>query len=166
MNYIKYIKRQDSGWKQSFGYSGETSLNLSGEINNFISFSLVQPGEEIPVCFQIYKSDYLKALDFIKSQCPLYRTTSRTCNIVNIEDKIFNKLEYNIDNFFGNQSVKEYPVILYDRKDGRYYLKGLKHSGFTIRDFLVENSSAIEFSLADNGNIDLRVLSSVSEGDL
>lgn len=166
IDYIKYIKRQDSGWKQSAGYSGETSLNLSSEINNFISFEMIQPGEEVAVCFRIYRSDYYEALNFIKSQCPLYRTTSRTCKKIEKDDGMFDKLLNNIDGYFGLSDSKDYVVTLYDRMDGRYYLKGLKHNGFTIRDYLVENSSAIKFSLSDLGNIDLRVMSAISEEDM
>ena len=77
---VKYIRRQDSGWKQAFGYSGETSINLSNEIFDFLSFGLVDGGEECGVTFKIFREDYLNALTYIQSQLPLYRSTSRTCD--------------------------------------------------------------------------------------
>ena len=41
-------------------------------------------------------------------------------------------------------------ILLYRRKDGRIYLKNLKQKGFTIRDFLVEFSSALDFEMGDD----------------
>ena len=34
MGMVKKIRRQDSGWKQTAGFSGETSINLSNEITS------------------------------------------------------------------------------------------------------------------------------------
>ena len=45
MTIVKYIKRQDSGWKQTAGCSGETSINLSNEIFDFLSLGMVDGGD-------------------------------------------------------------------------------------------------------------------------
>lgn len=162
MNYIKYIKRQDSGWKQQPGYSGETSINLSLEICEFLTFGLVDPGEELELVFLIYKEDFVQALQFVETQLPLYRSTSRTCEQIYEDSLLLNKINNNLDAFFGDNQVAEYQVTLYCRKDRRIYLKGLKHNGFTVRDFLVENSSAIIFS-EDNGIFKMRLQSAALE---
>ena len=165
MKVVKYIKQQDSGWKQAAGCSGETSINLSNEILDFLSSGMVDLGEECGLTFNIYREDYVTALSFITSQLPLYRSTSHTSELIRENDTIFNRLSSSIYAFFGEEDVKPYTVTLYRRKDGRIYLKGLKQKGFTIRDFLVEMSSALEFTMTLDG-FDLRVISAVCEGDL
>lgn len=162
---VKYIRRQDSGWKQAFGYSGETSINLSNEIFDFLSFGLVDGGEECGVTFKIFREDYLNALTYIQSQLPLYRSTSRTCDKILDGNSIFVKLNDSIYRMFGDNDSIDYTVVLYCRKDGRIYLKGLKQKGFSIRDFLVEYGSAIVFEQIEAG-ISLRIVSAVYEGEL
>ena len=163
MSYTKYTKRQDSFWKQLPCRSGETSINLSKEICDFLTFGLVSNGEETEIAFKIYKSDFYDALDFIKTTCPLYRSSSQGSKVVYSDDPIFQKLHDSIENFFGDNDIAFYIVTLYNRNDKRIYLKGLKQKGFNIRDFLVENCSALVFSEGDKMT-DLRVLSSVYEG--
>ena len=162
---VKYIRRQDSGWKQAFGYSGETSINLSNEIFDFLSFGMVDGGEECGITFKIYREYYIAALTYIQSQLPLYRSTSRSCDKITASNPLFTKLEDNIYRLFGNNDVVDYTVILYYRRDGRIYLKGLKQKGFSIRDYLVEYSSAIVFEQLKEG-LSLRIVSAVSEGEL
>ena len=70
-----------------------------------------------------------------------------------------------IESFFGNEEYVDYTVILYYRKDGRIYLKGLKQNGFSIRDYLVEMSSALVFNDSIDGYT-LRLESGVSAGDM
>ena len=149
MRFVKYIKRQDSGWKQQPGYSGETSINLSQDISEYLTFGLVSEGEEIPLTFLIYKKDFIEALDFIRNQYPLYRTTSRTCSQIAENSLLVDKMSRNLEAFFGDDCVRDYTITLYRRRDGRIYLKKLKQNGFSIRDFLVENGSAIIFEDAD-----------------
>lgn len=165
MTIVKYIKRQDSGWKQAAGCSGETSINLSNEIFVFLSLGMVDGGEECGITLRIYKEDYESALVFIKSQLPLYRSTSRSSDIVRQNDPILAKLENAIETFFGSEDYMDYTVVLYCRKDGRIYLKGLKQNGFSIRDYLVEMSSALVFNDSIDGYT-LRLESGVSEGEL
>ena len=165
MTIVKYIKRQDSGWKQAAGCSGETSINLSNEIFDFLSLGMVDGGEECGITLRIFKEDYVKALDFIKSQLPLYRSTSRYSVIVSQNNPVIAKLGNAVEMFFGSEEYIDYTVVLYCRKDGRIYLKGLKQNGFSIRDYLVEMSSALVFNDSIDGYI-LRLESGVSEGEL
>ena len=162
MRQIKYIKRQDSYWKQAWGYSGETSLNLSNEILDFLTNGMVSPGEQSGITFSIYKNDFLNALEFIESQLPLYVSTSRTCDLVHKGDTLLQKLERNVWAIFAEKERIDYTVNLFYRQDGRIYLNGLRQKGFSIRDYLVENSSAIEFVI-DDGGYSMHVVSSVSE---
>lgn len=162
---VKYIRRQDSGWKQAFGYSGETSINLSNEIFDFLSFGMVDGGEECGITFKIYREDYISALTYIQSQLPLYRSTSRSCDKIAKGNPLISKLSDSIYRMFGDNDSIDYTAILYCRKDGRIYLKGLKQRGFSIRDFLVEYSSALVFEQIDDG-ISLRLVSAVCEGEL
>lgn len=165
MTIIKYIKRQDSGWKQAPGCSGETSINLSREIFEFLTFGMVDGGEICGITMRIYKIDFINALDFIHSQLPLYRSTSRTSVLIKEDDPIFLSLDNAVKIFFRNEEYVDYTIDLYCRKDGRIYLKGLKQKGFSIRDFLVEMSSALVFSDSIDGFI-LRLESGVSTGEL
>ena len=90
---VKYIRRQDSGWKQAAGCSGETSINLSNEIFDFLSLGMVDSGEECGITLRIFKEDYVNALAFINSQLPLYRTSSRSSIIVRQNDPFLLNLE-------------------------------------------------------------------------
>ncbi len=162
---VKYIRRQDSGWKQASGCSGETSINLSNEIFDYLTYGMIDYGEECGITFRIFREDYINALSFIQSQLPLYRSTSRTSEAIYLNAPIINQLQESIYSFFGDDDSADYTVTIYCRKDGRIYLKGLKQKGFTIRDYLVEFGSAIIFEMTDDG-FNLRVVSSVSEGDI
>lgn len=150
MGIVKNVRRQDCGWKQAAGCSGETSINLSNEIFDYLSCGMIDPGEECGITFRIYKQDYLDSLCFIESQLPLYRSSSRESLQINAGNPIFEKLAASIEKFFGSELSKEYTVTMYRRKDGRIYLKNLKQDGFTIRDFLVEYSSVIEFDFGED----------------
>lgn len=163
MKYFKYAKRQDSCWKQQPCKSGETSINLSVEICDFLTFGMVSNGEEYEIPFLLHKRDFCDALDFIKSQCPLYKSSSQGSEIYYADNAFFIKLERSIKNYFGGEEAKVYVVTLYNREDRRIYLKGLTQKGFNIRNFLVESSSALQFSEAE-GMTDLRLLSAVYEG--
>lgn len=149
MGIVKNVRRQDCGWKQAAGCSGETSINLSNEIFDYLSCGMIDSGEECGITFRIYKQDYLDSLCFIESQLPLYRSSSRESLQINAGNPIFEKLAASIEKFFGPELSKEYTVTMYRRKDGRIYLKNLKQGGFTIRDFLVEYSSVIEFDFGE-----------------
>ena len=137
MKKIKYIKRQDSGFKISYGNSGETSLNLSNEIFDFISNGNIKQGEEIDITFNIYKEDCIKALSFIIMKLPLYKSSSNNSSKVEKHLETFNELYYRITTFFGNNINEKYRIKLFYRTDGRIYLKGLRVNGFSIREITV-----------------------------
>ncbi len=163
MKKIKFIKRQDSGFKLSYGNSGETSLNLSNEIFDFISKGALSPGEERNVTFRIFKEDCIKAMSFVIMKLPLYKSSSNYSNRVDNYLEIFGELYSKIESFFGSNKEAEYKVSLLYRPDGRIYLKGLRVNGFSIRDYLVENYSALQFDNEGNDILNLRVLSDIED---
>lgn len=163
MKKIKFIKRQDSGFKLSYGNSGETSLNLSNEIFDFISQGTLSPGDERDITFRIYKEDYIKAMSFVIMKLPLYKSSSNYSNKVENYLDIFNELYSKIEEYFGSKKEAEYTVSLLYRSDGRIYLKGLRVNGFSIRDYLVENCSAIQFDNEGVNLFNLRVLSDIED---
>lgn len=163
MKKIKFIKRQDSGFKLSYGNSGETSLNLSNEIFDFISKGALSPGEERNVTFRIFKEDCIKAMSFVIMKLPLYKSSSNYSNKVDNYLEIFGELYSKIESFFGSNKEAEYKVSLLYRPDGRIYLKGLRVNGFSIRDYLVENYSALQFDNEGNDILNLRVLSDIED---
>lgn len=163
MKKLKFIKRQDSGFKLSSGNSGETSLNLSNEIFDFISQGTLSPGEERDIVFRIYKEDCIKAMSFIIMKLPLYRSSSNYSNRVDNYLSTFNELYSKIDSFFGNNDSADYSVKLFYRTDGRIYLKGLRVNDFSVRDYLVENYSAIQFDDEGRGLLNLRILSDIED---
>ncbi len=163
MKKIKYVKRQDSGFKLSYGNSGETSLNLSNEIFDFISKGRQNQGEERDVTFRIYKEDCIKAMSFIIMKLPLYKTSSNSSNKIESYLDTFNELCSKTNSFFGNNKIAEYRVNLYCRADGRIYLNGLRVNGFSIRDYLVENYSALQFDDETDDVLNLRILSDVED---
>ena len=163
MKKIKFIKRQDSGFKLSYGNSGETSLNLSNEIFDFISKGALSPGEERNVTFRVYKEDCIKAMSFVIMKLPLYKSSSNYSNKVDNYLEIFSELYSKIESFFGSNKETEYKVSLLYRPDGRIYLKGLRVNGFSIRDYLVENYSALQFDNEGNNIMNLRVLSDIED---
>ena len=165
MKKLKFIKRQDSGFKLSYGNSGETSLNLSNEIFDFISPEALSPGEERNVTFRIYKEDCIKALSFVIMKLPLYKSSSNNSNKVDNYLDVFGELYSKIENFFGAKNDTEYNVNLFYRPDGRIYLKGLRVNGFSIRDFLVENFSALQFDDEEGDLINLHILSDIEDNE-
>ena len=163
MKKIKFIKRQDSGFKLSYGNSGETSLNLSNEIFDFISQGSLSPGEERNVTFRIFKEDCIKAMSFVIMKLPLYKSSSNYSNKVDNYLDTFGELYSKIESFFGVNKDAEYKVSLFYRTDGRIYLKGLRVNGFSVRDYLVENYSALQFDDEGDGMLNLRILSDIED---
>ena len=165
MEKIKYVHRQDSGFKLSAGNSGETSLNLSNEIFDLITKGSMKLGEERNVTFKLYKEDCIKAVCFIILKLPLYQSSSNASTKVVDNLVVFQNLIGKINYFFGENEIVDYTVNLYYRTDGRIYLNRLKVDGFSIRDVLVENNSALLFKEESNGNIALRILSDIKDGE-
>lgn len=165
MEKIKYVHRQDSGFKLSAGNSGETSLNLSNEIFDLITKGSMNLGEERNVTFKLYKEDCIKAVCFIILKLPLYQSSSNASTKVVDNLIVFQNLIGKINYFFGENEIVDYTVNLYYRTDGRIYLNRLKVDGFSIRDVLVENNSALLFKEESNGKIALRILSDIKDGE-
>ena len=165
MEKIKYVHRQDSGFKLNAGNSGETSLNLSNEIFDLIVKGTMQLGEEKEVSFKIYKEDCIKAICFIVLKLPLYQSSSNSS--IKVIDSIgtFKNLADSVNSFFGSQEIANYRVNLYYRNDGRIYLNHLRVNNFSIRDILVENYSALLFKEEVDGTIAIRILSNIQEGN-
>ena len=164
MEAIKYIKKQDSGFKLNPGNSGETSINLSIEIFDLLTSNTVQKGEEVDITFKIYKDDFVKAICFIVAKLPLYKSSSTTSSQIDFSCDLFSSLTNEVNQHFGNESFADDKCTLYYRNDGRIYLKGLKQdSKFSIRDFLVEDFSALKFTKDNNGTITVNVLSNITE---
>lgn len=165
MEKIKYVHRQDSGFKLNAGNSGETSLNLSNEIFDLIAKGTLQLGEEKEVTFKIYKEDCIKAICFIILKLPLYQSSSNSS--VKVTDSIatFRSLSDSVNVFFGSQESASYTVNLYYRNDGRIYLNHLRVNNFSIRDILVENHSALLFKDEADGTIAIRIISNIQEDE-
>ena len=85
--------------------------------------------EEKNVTFKLFKDDYIKAICFIISKLPLYRSSSNSSVKVEYDYTIFKELQDNVESLFGQNSEANYPCTLLHRSDGRKYLKGLKVKG-------------------------------------
>lgn len=149
---IKRIHSQDAHYKTTPKNSGETSLNLSNEILQFIAPNLSK-GNETSISFTIYREDYLKALGVLFNSSPLYITTSNSSKEVKSDPNIFINDFKSICSFFGSNITSVYTVNLIYRPDGRIYLNSLedKTSKFNIRHFLLEESSFLAFDQDKNG---------------
>ena len=142
-------------------------MNLSNEIFDFISRGSLRVGEEKTISFRIYKEDYVKAMSFVIMKLPLYKTSSNSSYRVGNHLEIFNELYSKINTFFSKNQNAEYRVSLFYRTDGRIYLKGLRVNGFSIRDYLVESYSAIQFDDEGGDTLNLRILSDIEDnGDV
>ena len=142
-------------------------MNLSNEIFDFLSRGKLSPGEERIISFRVFKEDYVKAMAFVIMRLPLYKTSSNSSYKVFNSLDVFSELYTKIDTFFGKSINAEYKVSLFYRTDGRIYLKGLRVNSFSIRDYLVENYSAIQFDDEGGDTFNLRVFSDIEdEGDV
>lgn len=140
----KRIHSQDSNFKLSPTKSGETSINLSKEILDYISPGLM-PGNEKKVVFKLYKSDFLKGISFISSCLPLYKSSSQNSWSVELGVEFFSEMIAEVNSLFSSNDVADYEVNLKYRLDDRIYLNGLSVSDFNIRHFLVEEKTIMTF---------------------
>lgn len=154
----KIVYSQDAGLKRAPNKSGETSINLSREIAEFIYPNLTDDILEAPVSFLLHKDDFLKGIAFVMSNLPLYRTSSKDYEIVEFSEEEFKDLLKQVDDFFEEDKTRLYTVNLLLRRDGRIYLNGLKHGSFSIRNFLVQEFSLLIFERTVNGQNELRIL--------
>ena len=162
MSKIKYIKRQDCGLKTTVGKSGDSGVNLSKDIFNYINLSNLEQGNECDVEFTIFKNDYIVAVEFIKNIPTLYITDSKSYGKISSISNLVESLTSEIADFFGSSESKRYKCKLTFKKDGRIYLLGMKNDEFSIRDYLVEGLSAIQF-VVKNELIELHTMSNISE---
>ncbi len=160
----KYIHSQDSYYKTKNKKSGETSINLSNELREFIDPE-IKKTEEKEVTFILYKEDFIKALCYIVGKLPLYKSTSKNSEQINYSDDfLLPKIDV-IEIFFGKGETANYTVNLFWKADGRVYLNNLKNGDFNLRNFLVEDNSSLQFSKSKKGII-LRVVSGEFESSI
>lgn len=155
---IKQIHSQDAGFKLSPKKSGETSLNLSNVILNFLVDKPLSRGDEISVSFNLYKEDFLRCLSYIVMHLPLYRSSSQESMKITFSTGMFASLYNPIEEFFGASEIQRYDVNLLYRLDGRIYLNGLKKGTFSLRNYLVENNTTLSFLKDEKGEYSLRTI--------
>lgn len=154
----KIVYSQDAGLKRVPKKSGETSINLSREIAEFIYPNLTDDILETPVQFLLHKDDFLKGIAFVMSNLPFYRSSSKDYEKVEFSEEEFKDLLNQVDGFFGGDKTRIYTVNLLLRRDGRIYLNGLKQGSFSLRNFLVQEFSLLVFERTVNGQNELRIL--------
>ena len=157
MEVKKLCKMQDSGLKRIPYNSGETSINLSNDVVEILLGSTIIRPSNTSVKLRLYKSDFIQGLRYIITQLPLYNSSSQGYKKVEYSMDLYNKYLANINAFFENSESKDYECNIILRKDGRNYLNDLKKGDFSIRDFLVENSSQITYGSSDDGVKYLRI---------
>lgn len=162
---IKTIHSQDAGLKTSPKNSGETSMNLSIEIMEFIINPVPNKGEEKPISFLLYKEDFLKGIAYIIANLPLYKSSSTYSTKIEFSEGYFNELYSSVQKFFGDKLIQTYNVNIYRRSDSRIYLNSLRNGSFSIRNFLIEEISVLIFSKDSHGNniIRLDIIDNLSE---
>lgn len=156
----KIIWSQDAFFKTEPRKSGETSINLSNEIFEFLGS--VENGH---ITFKIFKEDYLKALCSLSLLLPLYTSSSKEATLKPYSNKFFDDCYRLILKKFGDSDSANYKVHSLKRDDGRIYLNELKESetGFNIRYFFVQSHSVVTFVQKDDGTYELRFRNSVTE---
>lgn len=161
---VKYIHSQDAYFKVTPKRSGETSLNLSMDILNFITDGTMNANSERSIKFRIFKVDILRGLASIIIAMPLYVSSSKDYHKEIFSVSFFDNMLRSINDFFEDSEEKDYVVNLLYRNDGRIYLNRLKVDGFSIRNFLVEEKSVLHF-IKDNGILLLRLESDHEKDD-
>ncbi len=160
--FEKSIYGQDGYYKLSAKKSGETSINLSNEIANYIRSN---SNREQIISFTIYLEDFYKALGYIANKLPLFVSSSKSSSEELYSDAFFQKTFANINAFFGGESEKIYQVNLLSREDGRFYLNKLEYNGFNVRKFLIAGHSKLIFDKI-NDKLVLRLVSGdLSDGE-
>lgn len=156
----KTVWSQDSYFKTEERNSGETSINLSNDIFDFLGG--IDNGD---VEFVIYKEDYLKALGILSFLLPLYTSTSKNSSRISYSNILFESYYSIIENKFGKNEKASYRIHLFKRSDGRIYLNNLKdeNSGFNLRSFLIQAHSKLVFVKTDGDTYEIRLHTNISE---
>lgn len=157
MEKIKIIQQQDSGLKTNPIHSGETSINLSKDIKELLYNESFDEDTSVRVTFTLYKEDFLRALCFIVSKLPLYKTTSQDAKVLNFTTDLFAEYQEKIDDFFKDSESAEYSCNLLIKKDDRAYLNDLRVGKFSIRDFLIDQYSQLIFGKNADDSLYIRV---------
>lgn len=156
MQLSKVVSRQDADFKLSPSTSNETSINLSNDIADLLSY------ESETLTFKLYKSDLIKALSAVCLLQPLYYKKESECSPARLLIT-YKYLVEQLDKQFGDNETSFYTIDLLRREDGRNYLNKLKlASGFNLRSFLIEKHSQLVFNKTDNGELAIRLISSLS----
>ena len=130
----------------------------------YIVDTIPEKGKETLISFLLYKEDFLKGFAYIITNLPLYKSSSKYSTKVDFSESYFNELYSSIQEFFGEQKVKNYDVHILRRSDSRIYLNALRKGSFSIRDFLIEEISVLKFSKEQGKNvIRLDIVDNLSE---
>ena len=129
-----------------------------------LNYSVAELRKETLISFLLYKEDFLKGFAYIITNLPLYKSSSKYSTKVDFSESYFNELYSSIQEFFGEQKVKNYDVHILRRSDSRIYLNALRKGSFSIRDFLIEEISVLKFSKEHGKNvIRLDIVDNLSE---
>ena len=157
----KIVWSQDSYFKTEAKNSGETSINLSNELYEFLG------GKEGYIVFTLYKEDYLKATGTISNMLPLYTSTSKNSNINHYSNTLVESYYNVVKSKFGDNDTATYKVYMFKRDDGRIYLKELKDSEteFNLRNFLIQSHSKLVFCQSEENedNYVIRLHTNINE---
>lgn len=157
----KIVWSQDSYFKTEAKNSGETSINLSNELFEFLG------GKEGYIVFTLYKEDYLKATGTISNMLPLYTSTSKNSNINHYSNTLVESYYNVVKSKFGDNDTATYKVYMFKRDDGRIYLKELKDSEteFNLRNFLIQSHSKLVFCQSEENkdNYVIRLHTNINE---
>lgn len=158
----KIVWSQDAFFKIEPRRSGETSINLSNELFEFLGG--IDDGY---ITFTIYKEDFVKALGALTALLPLYTSSSKTSTKADYDNSLFENYYRIIQQKFGNEDSASYRVHMFRRSDGRIYLNELKESetDFSIRLFFIQAHTILTFVLKDDNEYDIRIRTSIEELD-
>jgi len=158
----KIVYSQDAFFKTEPKRSGETSINLSNEIFDFLGGL-----KDDYITFSIYKEDFIKALSTLAVLLPLYKSSSTSFSRVEYSNDLYEKYYHIIRTKFGSEQSATYKVHLFLRSDGRIYLNELKEkeTDFNIRQFFIQNHTKLSFSKRDDDTYEIRMETSLHEYD-
>lgn len=158
----KIVYSQDAFFKTEPKRSGETSINLSNEIFDFLGGL-----EDDYITFTIYKEDFIKALSALVVLLPLYKSSSTSFSRVEYSDDLYENYYQIIQKKFGSNESATYKVHLFLRSDGRIYMNELKEkeTGFNIRQFFIQGHTKLSFIKRDDDTYEIRMGASIKEYD-
>lgn len=150
----KQLARQDTDFAINPGNNNETSIKITDEIRDLF-LDLVPSEDKVKkeANFFIYKEDFLKSACNIISSLPLLDKHGHPiCFSINFCDEFISK----INNYFGEENVKEYKAELLYNQSRSSCLQGFSKD-FNIRSYMVEIWSTIRFYKKNDG-VHMRLL--------